>query len=302
MRALRAPLTPVIGLLVAVAWLALTLWATSPYARYLEHGNWSDIGFAAAICHALPAGQVLLPGLLYAGGWLLMTAAMMLPTTLPLLHRFERMTSARSDRHPLVFLLIAGYLLVWGAFGIAAHLLDTRFHLIVRQSDWLVANGWALGAVVLMAAGAFQFSPLKYRCLDQCRSPLGFITRHWRGRRPTGMRYGWAPTMARSASGAAGRHADDVRRRHREYRLDAGARSDHGGGKEHALGAAAQPSARCRTGGLRRHHCRRQHRRAVRPCAQGESRDLGSPRRPTPFMLPSCELSIGCPVGPDRGS
>jgi hypothetical protein len=40
----------------------------------------------------------------------------------------------------------------------------------------------------------------------------------------------------------------------------------------------------------------------VRPCAQGESRDLGSPRRPTPFMLPSCELSIGCPVGPDRGS
>ena len=184
MRALRAPLTPVIGLLVAVAWLALTLWATSPYARYLEHGNWSDIGFAAAICHALPAGQVLLPGLLYAGGWLLMTAAMMLPTTLPLLHRFERMTSARSDRHPLVFLLIAGYLLVWGAFGIAAHLLDTRFHLIVRQSDWLVANGWALGAVVLMAAGAFQFSPLKYRCLDQCRSPLGFITRHWRGRRP----------------------------------------------------------------------------------------------------------------------
>jgi predicted metal-binding membrane protein len=173
------------ALLIATAWLALTLWAVSPYGRYLDHGSWSDIGLAAAICHALPAGEVLLPGLLYAGGWLLMTAAMMLPTILPLLRRFERLTAARPDRHRLVFLLIAGYLLVWGGFGIAAHVLDTMLHLIVRQSAWLAVNGWMLGAVVLVAAGAFQFSRLKYRCLDQCRSPLGFITRHWRGRRPS---------------------------------------------------------------------------------------------------------------------
>src|SRR5215472_3374194 len=104
------------ALLIATAWLALTLWATSPYGRYLDHGKWSDVGLAAAICRALPAGQVLMPGLLYAGGWLLMTAAMMLPTTLPLLRRFERLTSARSDRLRLVFLPIAGYLLVWAAF------------------------------------------------------------------------------------------------------------------------------------------------------------------------------------------
>jgi predicted metal-binding membrane protein len=184
LRALREPLVAVMGLLVAAAWLALMLWATSPYGRYLDHGNWSDIGLAAALCRALPAGQVLLPGLIYAGGWLLMTTAMMLPTTLPLLRRFERLTSGRPDRHRLVFLLIVGYLLVWGSFGIAAHLLDTMLNLIVRQSDWLVANGWMLGAVVLVAAGAFQFSRLKYRCLDQCRSPVGFIARHWRGRWP----------------------------------------------------------------------------------------------------------------------
>ena len=183
-RALRTPLTPFIGLLAVAAWFALTLWATSPYGRYLDHGKWSDVGLAAAICRALPAGQVLMPGLLYAGGWLLMTAAMMLPTTLPLLRRFERLTSARSDRQRLVFLLIAGYLLVWAAFGIAAHLLDAALHLIMRQSEWLPGNGWILGAVVLVAAGAFQFSELKYRCLDQCRSPLGFISRHWRGRQP----------------------------------------------------------------------------------------------------------------------
>jgi len=103
---------------------------------------------------------------------------------LPLLQRFERLTSARADRGILVGLLIAGYLLVWAGFGVAAHLLDTALHLMVRQSSWLEVNGWVLGAIVLATAGAFQFTRLKYRCLDQCRTPLGFITRHWRGRRP----------------------------------------------------------------------------------------------------------------------
>jgi predicted metal-binding membrane protein len=70
------------------------------------------------------------------------------------------------------------------AFGFAAHLLDTAVHLIVRQSTWLAANGWVLGAIVLATAGAFQFTRFKYRCLDRCRTPLSFITQHWRGRRP----------------------------------------------------------------------------------------------------------------------
>ena len=113
-----------------------------------------------------------------------MTAAMMLPTVLPLLHRFERLTAARADRRVLVALLIAGYLLVWAAFGLAAHLLDTALHLIVGQSAWLAVNGWVLGALVLAMAGAFQFTRLKYRCLDRCRTPLSFIAQYWRGRRP----------------------------------------------------------------------------------------------------------------------
>ena len=32
-----------------------------------------------------------------------------------------------------------------------------------------------------MLAGLYQFTPLKYACLDKCRSPLGFITEHWHG-------------------------------------------------------------------------------------------------------------------------
>ncbi len=122
--------------------------------------------------------------LLYAGGWLLMLIAMMLPTTLPLLHRFQRMVSGRADGTPLMGLLIAGYLLAWAGFGVAAHGLDLALHGIARQAAWLPSHGWLLGAAVLLIAGSFQFTDLKYRCLDRCRTPLGFIVQHWRGARP----------------------------------------------------------------------------------------------------------------------
>jgi len=257
-------LVPIIGLLIATAWAALWLWAQSPYGRYLDHGRWTEIGIAADICRALPRGDVLLPGLLYVGGWLLMTAAMMLPTVLPLLRRFERLTAARADRHILVGLLIADYLLVWAAFGIAAHLLDTALHLIAGQSTWLVVNGWLLGATVLAIAGAFQFTRLKYRCLDRCRTPLGFMTQYWHGRRPKwnafllGGHHGgfcvgccWAVMLLMFVVGTG------------ECRIHAGAGCGHGGGKECALGPSAEPPARVRPVELGSDRNGGQHRLAV---------------------------------------
>ena len=46
------------------------------------------------------------------------------------------------------------------------------------------ADGWAVAAAVLALAGLFQFSRLKYRCLDKCRAPFGFIAERWQGPRP----------------------------------------------------------------------------------------------------------------------
>jgi predicted metal-binding membrane protein len=170
--------------LVGAAWATLLLWKQTPYDRYLDHGSWTEIGVAARICRAIPAGDLLLPGLLYAGGWLLMSAAMMLPTVLPLLRRFDRMTADRQDRAALVGLLVSGYLLAWFAFGTAAHLLDLAIHEAGARSGWLASNAWVLGVCVLAVAGLFQFSRLKYHCLDRCRTPLSFIVQHWRGVTP----------------------------------------------------------------------------------------------------------------------
>ena len=167
--------------LVGTAWAALLLWEQSPYGRYLDHGSWTEIGFAGTICRAVPGASLLLPVVLYAGGWLLMTAAMMLPTAFPLLQRFVVVTAGREDGVILVLLLVAGYLAVWFGFGVGAHALDFGLHAAAREWGWLVTNAWMIGATVLLTAGLFQFSRLKYHCLDACRAPLSFIVRHWRG-------------------------------------------------------------------------------------------------------------------------
>jgi predicted metal-binding membrane protein len=165
-----------IGSLVIFAWVTLWLWDRSPYGRYLHHGQLGAIGIDGSI------GAVFLPVALYLIGWTLMTAAMMLPTTVPLLEIFRRLTRRRLDRSQLMAGVITGYLGVWLAFGIAAHLADWLLHQVVEHSPWLESNGWMVGAGTLLLAGGFQFSGLKYRCLDKCRAPLSFVMERWRGR------------------------------------------------------------------------------------------------------------------------
>jgi predicted metal-binding membrane protein len=110
-----------------------------------------------------------------------MLTAMMLPTTLPLLEVFRRSTARRAERRRLMALVIIGYLAVWTSFGLVAHFTDWAVLSAVRQSQWLIANTWVIGAAVLTTAGLYQFSVIKYRCLDKCRAPLGFVIEHWHG-------------------------------------------------------------------------------------------------------------------------
>src|SRR5262249_45226396 len=114
----------------------------------------------------------------------LMSVAMMLPTMLPLLRVFAQLVRGRPDAARLNILLIGGYLLVWLAFGLTAHLAGTGLVLLVRRWFWLALHGWAIGAALRLLGGLFQFSALKYRCLQACRTPMGFVLARWRGRRP----------------------------------------------------------------------------------------------------------------------
>ena len=175
---------PLVVALCALAWLVLAAWSASPWQRLLDHGGWSDLAWLAALCRAVPAGEAVVPALAYALAWLLMIAAMMLPTTLPLLALFRRIVAGRADVGALVAWVAVGYVVAWLGFGVVAYGIDAALRAAVAQSGWLVAHGWVAGSVVIAGAGAFQFSALKYRCLERCRTPFGFVNAHWRGRNP----------------------------------------------------------------------------------------------------------------------
>ncbi|MBI3080353.1 MAG: DUF2182 domain-containing protein [candidate division NC10 bacterium] len=165
--------TALMGALIALAWLVLWAWGQSPYGRFLRHEELGEVTFG---------GGALLLVLVFVAGWTLMTVAMMLPTSLPLVALFHALVRQRPDRARLLLLLIVGYLSTWTLFGVVVHIGDRGVHGAVEQSPWLEANAWILVTATLALAGVYQFTPLKYRCLDKCRSPLSFIMEHWRGR------------------------------------------------------------------------------------------------------------------------
>jgi predicted metal-binding membrane protein len=172
------PFLAVLASLVALCWLALIVWDRSPYGRYLDHRLLSERDGALDLEYAGLAA-------FFVAGWTLMTVAMMLPTVIPLLLLFRRLTARRAGASALVGLLIAGYLAVWVVVGAVAHLGDLGLHALVERSHWLEDRSWILSASVLFLAGAYQFTPLKRMCLDKCRSPYSFIVEHWQGNRPS---------------------------------------------------------------------------------------------------------------------
>jgi predicted metal-binding membrane protein len=124
---------------------------------------------------ALIAGTPMTDPATFLAAWIVMMAAMMLPSSAPmfLLFRLQASDGPRGDLRTLAF--GAGYLLVWAIVGaivlVAQRLLD-----VVVTGD-LRPFGVA---AVLFAAGAYQFTPLKATCLRACQTPADFLVRHWR--------------------------------------------------------------------------------------------------------------------------
>ena len=144
----------------------------------------TSAGVLGSLCQAVPQGEFIVPAVLHAMSWVLMVAAMMLPTTYPLLEIFQRVTGARPDSGRLTAMVVLGFLIAWLAFGVFAHMADAGLQWAAARSAWFVAYGWMVGALVLAVAGVFQFSALKYRCLEECRTPFAFVSARWHGLTP----------------------------------------------------------------------------------------------------------------------
>jgi predicted metal-binding membrane protein len=114
--------------------------------------------------------------------WTVMMTAMMLPSASPLILLYGAAARRSAQRTPIrqTYALAAGYLLAWAAFSLGATALQRSLASLLLVSPMMEAVNPRVSAILLLAAGVYQWTPLKRACLRQCQSPMGFLMGRWR--------------------------------------------------------------------------------------------------------------------------
>jgi predicted metal-binding membrane protein len=127
----------------------------------------------------------------FTGMWIVMMAAMMLPSLAPMLYRYrntiERTFEAKLGR--LTAIASIGYLLIWTAWGIAVFPLGAVLSNLEMDFPNLARTVPAEIAGIVLVAGIVQFSEWKLRYLASCRQIPG-LRRTLHGNTSTALRYG----------------------------------------------------------------------------------------------------------------
>jgi predicted metal-binding membrane protein len=151
------------AIVVVLLALALIAWLiTERRMAGMDAGPWTDPG---------PFG-------FYITAWVVMMAAMMLPSIVPMVLMFSRLKHARSTPAVATSAFVIGYFVVWTASGLVAYAL-----LKAGQAAGIFTwdrFGRPLTVGALLAAALYEMTPLKTKCLQKCRSPLGFLLGSWR--------------------------------------------------------------------------------------------------------------------------
>jgi len=154
----RLGLIALLAALAAVAW-----WSTAERMHGMDEGPGTALGALGW----------------FLGVWVVMMAAMMLPSVAPAIALYARM--ARRETRVAPWLFAAGYLVIWSLAGVLAYaLFDLGRALAGDDLAWDRGGRWLAGGALIVAA-AYELTPLKDVCLAKCRSPLGFLVGAWRG-------------------------------------------------------------------------------------------------------------------------
>ncbi|HEX6118998.1 MAG TPA: DUF2182 domain-containing protein [Dongiaceae bacterium] len=191
------------GALLAIGFVA---WA---YVLWLA-GAMRMPGMASAALRmdANPLGPAMLPHdqpwgavefVLMFAMWAIMMIGMMVPSSAPMVLLYTRVgRKAMADGSPIAgaWWFFGGYLLVWTVFSLGAATAQWGLDRAALLTASMAGASDRLGAVILLAAGCYQFTPLKAACLSKCQAPLAFIQRHGgfrrdpRGALALGLRHG----------------------------------------------------------------------------------------------------------------
>ncbi|HEY5693890.1 MAG TPA: DUF2182 domain-containing protein [Gaiellaceae bacterium] len=162
---------------VLVALAAASWWSMSARMEGMDAGPWTALGTLGW----------------FLGVWIVMMAAMMLPSAIPTVALYVTLARERAGLGALLF--VAGYLAVWAAAGLAAFgVAAVGGRLAGGALAWDHAGRWAAGATLLLAA-AYQVTSLKDACLAKCRAPFALLLGSWRPGVLGGFRLGlWSGT------------------------------------------------------------------------------------------------------------
>ena len=121
--------------------------------------------------------------LLYVLLWGVMMVAMMFPAIVPVVGLFSTIAGRKREQgvpFTPAWVFVAGYLVLWTLAGGVGYTVDLAIQSLPEVFPALRTYGLVIGGLTLIAAGVYQLTPLKYLCLSQCRSPMGFLLTSWR--------------------------------------------------------------------------------------------------------------------------
>ena len=70
---------------------------------------------------------------------------------------------------------VTGYLSIWVLFSLAATTGQWTLTKLALLTPMMASTSSVLGGILLIAAGLYQWSPLKRACLRHCQTPLNFL-------------------------------------------------------------------------------------------------------------------------------
>lgn len=179
LRALNRPrLLSMIALLLVCggAWAYTVLGVGMPMSAVTMSSMPSDMAMPVSEWSPMRA-------LLMFAMWWVMMVAMMIPSAMPMIFLYDRVANRAVPNQSYLVAFVSGYVVVWGLFSFAATGLHAFGEALGLINGMMASASGYLGATLLIGAGIWQFSGIKLKCLEACRSPVEFLSRIWRSGR-----------------------------------------------------------------------------------------------------------------------
>jgi len=173
--------------IAALAIIAVLAWA---HLAWLANDMWMG-GMDMTGFRMIPAGQgLMMPteapwhsiefGYVFAM-WLVMMIGMMTPSVAPMIliyARVGRQAEIAGQPFATSAWFASGYFLSWAIFALVATLAQWALERGALLNPMMESASNVLGGLVFIAAGLYQWTPVKDTCLSYCQAPLTFIMRH----------------------------------------------------------------------------------------------------------------------------